>query len=81
MMPDLMPFYGAAGDLVVGGDRAAGAVRDVSRVPGGGRFFCLPSSYTDGCVKTGHVTKASFLNESTRGLFADYMRERGGYYG
>lgn len=50
-----------------------------SRGPGGGRFFARPVSHTDGSVKRDHATKASFLNESTRGLFVNYMSERADY--
>lgn len=61
----------------------AGAVCSVggfsSRGPGGGRFFARPVSHTDGSVNTGQGTKASFLNESTRGLFVNYMEERADY--
>lgn len=71
--------------VVVGRGAVAGfrSVRLVggfsSRGPGGGRFFARPVSHTDGSVNWDHATKARFLNESTRGLFVNYMRERADY--
>ena len=52
-----------------------------SGVRGGGCVFWRRLLHTYGSVKIDHTNKGGFLNESTRGLFANYLRNRGAYYG
>lgn len=81
-MRSLMLIAGAVAARIGAGARSVFS----SRGPGGGLFSLRPLSHTDGYTEIGHVTKApfvsvrrSFLNESTRGLFVNYMSERADY--
>lgn len=75
----LMQIRGAILSILAGAGGVCPVGSFSSRGPGGGRFFARPVSHTDGSLKRDHATKASFLNESTRGLFVNYMSERADY--